>query len=128
MTRTIDLLEVRDLVRDIALDNPDKIASAYYVVNDQPHCIVGVLLASLGWPLSNLQRAENRTALGVTATSEVRIGVTFTALARAFLSEVQFWQDAEWPWLQSYFKACETFSEQIEDALIAQANTAREAV
>jgi len=128
MTRTIDLLEVRDLVRDIALDDPDRIASAYYVVNDQPHCIVGVLLASLGWPLNNLKEVELESAGLVTFNANHRIGAVFTALARSFLTEVQMWQDAGYPWLQSYFKTCEAFSDHIEDALIEQAHTAREAV
>lgn len=117
--KKIGLLEVRDLVRDVVIDNPDRVASAYYIVNDQPHCIVGVLLADMGWPLHDL--AERGTACQNARTvvryAPAHIRVRFTAEACLFLNSVQDFQDAGLTWWNAYMMTCADMAYQIERAL-----------
>lgn len=127
--RVVDILAVRDMVRDIVLSEPDKRAKPFYVINDQPNCVVGVLFHRLGWPVVEYLghdaldwREPSGDVPAYTLAPRVGddLGIYFTNGARVFLENVQSYQDEGNTWWDAYYLAVKGSEVEIEKAIVQQ--------
>ncbi|MGW4446469.1 hypothetical protein [Streptomyces sp. NPDC004682] len=115
---------VRDTLRDVAAENPEKVyetpeamktdgGACYYVHkaedgSEGPGCIVGTVLYRLGVPLAEMAKREGTNALGVIADLELSGEVEAKGLSsstRTLLRWVQIQQDGGRSWGSAYKNA-----------------------
>ena len=97
-TLPLSLDDVRDRIKSIVRDNPDRVARCKYVVADRPECIVGVLLFNMDVPLANL-REMDAGSTGITDDNVPEfIRNAFQSDAIEYLGDLQHYQDNGHTW------------------------------